>query len=123
MVFGSATAWVQDLSRGNALSARRAALALSAGFGVGPVTAALLAQWAADPLVVPYLPHLVMGAVALAVALTVPAARRAAPSRPAARVAGAAGRAAHPRFWLTVAPAAPFVFGAMSMRSSCSPRR
>ncbi|MFY9667585.1 MAG: MFS transporter, partial [Trebonia sp.] len=39
MVFGPATAWVQDLSGGSALSARRAALALSAGFGVGPIVA------------------------------------------------------------------------------------
>ena len=43
MVFGPATAWVQDLSPGDALSARRSALALSAGFGLGPVAAAVLA--------------------------------------------------------------------------------
>src|SRR6516225_11742702 len=41
MVFGSATAWVQDLSQGSGLSARRAALALTAGFGLGPVVAAI----------------------------------------------------------------------------------
>ena len=64
MVFGPATAWVQDLSGGSALSARRAALALSAGFGFGPVVAAALAQWAPHPLVVPYLPHLVLGVAA-----------------------------------------------------------
>src|SRR6185437_1294520 len=39
MVFGPATAWVQDLSGGDSRSARRAALALSAGFGLGPVVA------------------------------------------------------------------------------------
>ena len=77
MVFGPATAWVQDLSHGDALSARRAALALSAGFGLGPVVAALLAQWAGSaganaPLVVPYLPHLALGTAALAIGLTVP---------------------------------------------------
>ena len=76
MVIGPATAWVQDLSDGGALSARRAALALSAGFGLGPVTAALLAQWAGDPLVVPYLPHLALGTAALAVGLTAPRTRR-----------------------------------------------
>jgi len=68
MVIGPATAWVQDLSGGDALSARRAALALSAGFGLGPVVAAFLAQWAGDPLVVPYLPHLALGAAALGTA-------------------------------------------------------
>jgi hypothetical protein len=74
---------VLDLSAGDAVSARRAALALSAGFGLGPVVAALLAQWAADPLVVPYLPHLAIGAVALAVGLTAQAPSRPAQSRPA----------------------------------------
>ena len=90
MVFGPATAWVQDLSGGSALSARRAALALSAGFGFGPIVAAALAQWAAHPLVVPYLPHLVLGVVALAAVWTVPDVRRAGAPAPAGRP-GAAG--------------------------------
>jgi Major Facilitator Superfamily len=115
MVFGPATAWVQDLADGNALSARRAALALSAGFGLGPVVAAVLAQWAADPLVVPYLPHLVLGAVALAAVLGVPDARVSHEGQ-----AGIPGGWLPPAlrtraFWLTVAPAAPFVFGSMSL--------
>jgi hypothetical protein len=118
MVFGPATAWVQDLSGGSALSARRAALALSAGFGFGPIAAAVLAQWAPHPLVVPYLPHLVLGVVALAAVWTVPDVRRAG----APALAGPAGRrwaapaALRTRtFWLTVAPAAPFVFGSVSI--------
>ena len=128
MVFGPATAWVQDLSGGDALSARRAALALSAGFGLGPVVAALLAQWAGDPLVVPYLPHLALGAAALAVGLTAPATvgagrqaeRTARPVEPAVRRAATAGHrlpaALRGRpFWLGVAPAAPFVFGCASL--------
>ena len=125
MVFGPATAWVQDLSGGSALSARRAALALSAGFGFGPIVAAALAQWAAHPLVVPYLPHLVLGVVAVAAVWTVPDVRRAGAPAPAQRVPAQPGRAARRwaapaalrtrAFWLTVAPAAPFVFGSMSM--------
>jgi Major Facilitator Superfamily len=117
MVFGPATAWVQDLSGGDALSSRRAALALSAGFGLGPVVAALLAQWAGDPLVVPYLPHLALGTAALAIGLT-------APGTPAARAAGQPGPAARRwppaalrtrEFWLGVALPAPFVFGTVSL--------
>ena len=77
MVIGPATAWIQDLSGGDARSARRAALALSAGFGLGPVVAAFLAQWAGDPLVVPYLPHLALGVAALAIGLTAPGTRSA----------------------------------------------
>jgi len=115
MVFGPATAWVQDLSGGSALSARRAALALSAGFGLGPIVAAALAQWAAHPLVVPYLPHLVLGVVALAAVWTVPDVRRAAaPANTTRRWAVPAALRTR-AFWLTVAPAAPFVFGSVSL--------
>jgi MFS family permease len=115
MVFGPATAWVQDLSGGDARSSRRAALALSAGFGLGPVVAAFLAQWAGDPLVVPYLPHLALGAAALAIGLTVPGPRHGQ-ARP-----GPAGRRWPPaalrtrEFWLGVALPAPFVFGTVSL--------
>jgi MFS family permease len=114
-VFGAATAWVQDLSGGDALSARRAALALSAGFGLGPVAAALMAQWAADPLVVPYLPHLVIGTVAFAVLAGAPGTgQRPSPAKPA--VSGWPPAAIRtPRFWLTVAPGAPAVFGSIAL--------
>ena len=118
MVFGPATAWVQDLSGGSALSARRAALALRAGFGAGPIMAAALAQWAPHPLVVPYLPHLVLGVVALAAVWTVADVRRAgtpALAGPAARRWAPPAALRTRAFWLTVAPAAPFVFGSMSM--------
>ena len=117
MVIGPATAWVQDLSGGDARSARRSALALSAGFGLGPVVAALLAQWAGDPLVVPYLPHLALGVAALVIGLTVP-------DSPSARAAGQPGPAARRwppaalrtrEFWLGVALPAPFVFGSVSL--------
>jgi MFS family permease len=132
MVFGPATAWVLDLSGGDAASARRAALALSAGFGLGPVVAALLAQWAGDPLVVPYLPHLALGAAALAVGLTVPAPARRSLSRPGKSASRPGTSASRPgtsatggnwppaalrtrAFWLGVAPGAPFVFGTVSI--------
>jgi hypothetical protein len=121
MVFGPATAWVQDLSGGDSRSARRAALALSAGFGLGPVVAAFLAQWAGAPLVVPYLPHLALGTAALAIGLT-------APGRLTAAGATAANAASEPprrrglppalrtrEFWLGVALPAPFVFGTVSL--------
>ncbi len=129
MVFGPATAWVQDLSHGDTLSARRAALALSAGFGLGPVVAALLAQWAGDQLVVPYLPHLALGAAALGVGLTTPVAQRPQGPRSGESSPGSKGAAVPERaaghglpaalgsraFWLGVAPAAPFVFGCASL--------
>jgi MFS family permease len=111
VVFGSATVWVQELSPDAGLSVRRSALALTAGFGLGPVAAALLAQWAPDPLVVPYLPHLVIGV--LAAVMLVPAPGPAAPVQAPRAWPPAAVRTG--RFWLAVAPAAPMVFASVSL--------
>ena len=121
-VFGAGTAWVQDLSGGDSGSARRTALALSLGFGSGPVAAALLAQWAPDPLTYPYLPHLVIGVAAAAALWRVPgpatesgpAPVRGSASR-ASRASGVPAAVRTRRFWLAVAPAAPVVFGSISV--------
>jgi predicted MFS family arabinose efflux permease len=116
VVFGAATAWVQEVSPDDGSSARRSALALTAGFGLGPVVAAVLAQWAADPLVVPYLPHLVIGttaAVALAGTPERTAGPRIQPRRAGRRWPPAAVRTS--RFWLAVAPASPLVFGSVAL--------
>jgi Major Facilitator Superfamily len=142
VVFGSATAWVQELSHGTGQSARRAAFALTAGFGLGPVVAAVLAQWAPQPLLLPYVPHLVIGVAAAIVIWPAPegsqrparlikarvAQARVAQARVAqARVAQAqAPQARVPRtwppaavrtwrFWLSVAPASPMVFGSVAL--------
>ena len=124
VVFGAATAWVQDVSPdegpsngpSNGLGVRRSALALTAGFGLGPVVAAVLAQWAGDPLVVPYLPHLVIGTAAAAVLAGTPEGSAERPGRPQP-----AGRRWPPaavrtrRFWLAVAPGSPLVFGSVAL--------
>ena len=120
VVFGAATAWVQDVSPdegpGKGLSVRRSALALTGGFGLGPVVAAVLAQWARDPLVVPYLPHLVIGIAAAAVLAGTPERSAERPGRPRP-----AGRRWPPaalrtrRFWLAVAPGSPLVFGSVAL--------
>ena len=120
VVFGAATAWVQDVSPdegpGKGLSVRRSALALTGGFGLGPVVAAVLAQWARDPLVVPYLPHLVIGIAAAAVLAGTPERSAERPGRPQP-----AGRRWPPaalrtrRFWLAVAPGSPLVFGSVAL--------
>ena len=119
VVFGAATAWVQEVSPDEGLSVRRSALALTGGFGLGPVVAAGLAQWVSDPLVVPYLPHLVIGTAAAAVLAGTPegaASRSPAPVRPVAtarRWPPAAVRTR--RFWLAVAPGSPLVFGSVAL--------
>jgi len=63
-VFSAGTAWMQDLSHGAppGAGARRATVALSAGFGGGPLIAGACAQWLARPVLVPY----VLQAAALA---------------------------------------------------------
>jgi MFS family permease len=113
VVFGAATAWVQEVSPDDGLSARRSALALTAGFGLGPVVAAVLAQWAADPLVVPYLPHLVIGIAAAVVLGGAPATRPARTQVTGRRWPPGAVRSR--RFWLAVAPASPLVFGSVAL--------
>jgi MFS family permease len=116
VVFGAATAWVQEVSPDEGLSARRSALALTGGFGLGPVVAAVLAQWVSDPLVVPYLPHLVIGTAAAAALARTPEGAAGRPGRP--RLAGrgwppAAVRTR--RFWLALAPGSPLVFGSVAL--------
>ncbi|KRC63795.1 hypothetical protein ASE12_02840 [Aeromicrobium sp. Root236] len=68
--FAPGSAWVKELSadRPPGTGARRAALALSAGFGSGPLVAGLLGQWLPGPTVLPYVPHLVLmaGVIVLA---------------------------------------------------------
>jgi hypothetical protein len=63
VVFAAGGAWLQELSAGAppGTGARRAAIAMSAGFGAGPLVASLLPQFAPDPLRLPYLPHLALG--------------------------------------------------------------
>ena len=115
VVFGAATAWVQEVSPDDGMSARRSALALTAGFGLGPVVAAALAQWVSDPL---------------AGAVPAPPAHRgsgrgragADAGRRAPGPAQAAVRRRWPpavvrtrRFWLGVALASPMVFGSVSL--------
>ncbi|HEX4256645.1 MAG TPA: MFS transporter [Streptosporangiaceae bacterium] len=120
VVFGSATAWVQELSDDPAASARRSAVALSAGFAVGPAVAAVLAEWAPDPLVLPYLPHVVIGLVAVLLLWPTPETVRRGTGagetgQPAVRRRWPPQAVRTARFWLAVAPAAPWVFGAASL--------
>ena len=121
VVFGSATAWVQELSDDPAASARRSAVALSAGFAVGPAVAASLAEWAPHPLVLPYVPHLVIGLLAVAVLWPAPETAGRAHGGAAAQAPTPQARSWPPqavrsaRFWLAIAPAAPWVFAIASL--------
>jgi len=128
-VFAAGTAWVKELSgppydaeAGEQAGARRAAIALSAGFGMGPVVAGVIAQWAPDPLVLPYLPHLAV------MALVLPGLWRApetifpgGAASPGLLARFRVPAAAHPRFLTVIAPLAPWVFGAAAVSFAVLP--
>jgi len=124
-LFTVGTAWVKELSALSADStpgtgARRAALALTAGFGVGPLVAGPLAQWAPAPELLSYVVHLVLGAAALALL------RRAPETRPASLAGGGRARVLPPAassagFRRVVAPMAPWVFGSVTLAFTTLP--
>ncbi len=120
--FAPGTAWVKELTTGPAgTGARRAAIALSAGFGTGPLVAGVLAEWAPSPTVLPYVPHLVLTVAVAAVAWTTPEPTHAAAGpvdREARRVlATVRGRP----FVLGIVPSAPWVFGAATLAFATVP--
>jgi MFS family permease len=118
------TAWVRETSRppfGSADeqgAARRAALAMTTGFALGPLVAGVLAEWAGAPTVIPYVPHAMLMLAVLV--LLARAVEMHAPDR---------GRAAdhvrfglrNRRFWTVVAPMAPWVFAAPAVAFALLP--
>jgi predicted MFS family arabinose efflux permease len=126
-VFAAGTAWVKELSSppyeaaGEQAGARRAAISLSAGFGLGPVATGVIGQWVPDPFVTAYLPHLLVMAVAIpwlwrcVETVQAPGGGASLVSRlrvPAARQA---------RFVRVVLPLAPWVFGSPSVAFAVLP--
>jgi MFS family permease len=117
VVFGAGSAWLVELSP--ALQTRRAALAVTAGFCLGPLAAGLIADALPWPAVVPYLPHLVLMAAALPGVFSAREtlrpgthARRTPPSPEVRR-----------RFLRGVAPVAPFVFATVAVAFVVLPTR
>lgn len=116
-----ATTWVKELSD-DGRGARRAALALTAGFGTGPLVGGLLAQFAPLPTALPYLVHVLL--MVPVVCGLVRAPETVATGRPRSRSLWRDLRvpaAAHPRFVWLVAPAAPWVFGAAALAFAVQP--
>jgi MFS family permease len=125
--FAAGTAWIKELSSppyedaGEQAGARRAAIALSAGFGLGPVATGVMGQWVASPFVTAYLPHLVVMAVAIPwlwrCSETVTVVRGGPSFGSRLRVPAARQR----RFVAVVVPMAPWVFGAPSVAFAVLP--
>jgi MFS family permease len=131
--FSAGTAWLREASQAAAgrdggddgrTAARRAAVAMTAGFGLGPIVAGVLAQWAGAPSVVPYLPHIALMVAVLAMlrgapeTVTAPAALGGR-GRPAIRLSAPSVRL--PRFRRVVAPMAPWVFAAPAIAFALLP--
>jgi MFS family permease len=66
-VFTVGSAWVGELSAGDGLGARRAAMAQSAGFSLGPLVSGLLGEYAPWPTTLPYVVHVSLVGTALVV--------------------------------------------------------
>ncbi|APT85708.1 hypothetical protein CAQU_12440 [Corynebacterium aquilae DSM 44791] len=105
LVMAAGAAWLKQVSS-PAAGARRATVALSAGFGLGPLVGGMVAEFLPRPDVVPFVVHLVLVALAIPLVWNAPAPPVVAGERrmfPRTAVA--------PRFLLTVAAWAPWVFG------------
>ncbi len=126
--FGPGTAWIKELSdtlepAGAGAGARRSAVALTAGFAVGPLLSGVIVQWLPSPETTAYLVHIAL------VALTLPVVWRASESAPPAGRAGHAPRSGAgvmnvltSRLFLTaVLPTAPWVFGAATVSLAALP--
>jgi len=122
--FGAGTAWLRELSRppfGDATdhaAARRGAMAMTIGFAAGPLVSGVLAQWAPDPGVVPYLPHALLMVAVLAL---VPGAPETVTRGAHVAIGRALPSLRHPRFVKVVAPMAPWVFAAPAVAFALLP--
>jgi hypothetical protein len=106
----TAAAWVVELSDGApGLGARRATIALSAGFGLGPLASGAVAQYLPAPTQLPYAIHVALLGGLLIAARGAPDVGDRAPPGPLLRIE--LGRAGWRSFARGVVPMAPFVFG------------
>ncbi|NMI01740.1 MFS transporter [Pseudonocardia acidicola] len=123
------TTWVKELSQppwdpeaDEGSGARRAALSLTAGFGVGPAIGGVLAQWAPLPMELPYLVHIAITLPVIVWLLRTPETRGSAGAPSGSLWSDLAVPAAgQRRFLRVVVPMAPWVFGAPSISFAVQP--
>lgn len=121
MAMASGAAWIKQLSTDNpAAGPRRATVAVSAGFGIGPLCAGLIAEFLPHPEVLPYLVHIGLVAIILPLIWTVTETQpRATGPRPE-RV-WIPAQAKTKRFFWAVAAWAPWVFGTVTVAFASLP--
>lgn len=117
--------WIKELSDaagdGPTAGARRAALSLTSGFGVGAGVAAILAQWVFWPGQLSYLINIALSVVAFGALVRAPESHQARDTGRTLREDLSIRSARHPRFWVMVAPIAPWVFGACAVAYAVVP--
>ncbi len=110
-----ASAWMQELGASRPMrTSRIIGLVMYGGFGLGPLIGGVFGQWGPGRLVVPYLIHISLIVIGLAVCWTIPetvTARRGEPIRPNLGIPN--GSAAE--FWRVLVPTAFGVFGLPSL--------
>ncbi len=123
------TSWIKELSTppfdptpSAGVGARRPSLTLTLGFGIGAAVTGVLAQSAPAPGQLPYLVHILLGALSIGPLLTasetrVPEKRATGPWWRELRVPAAG----HARFTGLVVPAAPWVFAAAGVAYAIMP--
>jgi len=121
VVFSVGGAWLVELSGASSAgtAARRASVAMTAGFSLGPFTSGIVAQLAPAPTRTPYLVHIGLMVVGIAAALRVPETDSVRRGGPLVRLALPAG--ARRAFWLLLAPAAVPVFAFAALATSLLP--
>ncbi|PXA67311.1 MFS transporter [Cryobacterium arcticum] len=123
------TAWLKELSSAPfdrvarpTAGARRPALTLTVGFGLGAGVSGVLAQWGPLPTLLPYLVHILLSLLVLPFLLKAPE------TVPRSRVHGSlwldlqVPLAGHRRFLRVVLPTAPWVFGAAGIAYAMMPK-
>lgn len=121
VVFSVGSAWLQELSdpARPELAARRAALAMTSGFSLGPLTSGLLAQWAPAPTTLPYLVHTAL--VTLGLLAVLPVAETVLVPRPGRLLQLGLPPGTARTFWLVLAPMAFCVFAFPSVTITVLP--
>lgn len=122
--------WIKELSdpafdpkAKKSSGAKRATMALTAGFGLGAGVAGVLAEWGPIPGQLPYIVHCVISVFAVAGLMTVPETRQSAHLK----VKGSfwsdllVPTIKHRRFLTVVAPVAPWVFGCAGVAYAITP--
>ncbi|OBA70047.1 hypothetical protein A5641_13890 [Mycobacterium sp. 1554424.7] len=113
LAFGTGAAWIRELSSTKAhhqAGARRATIAMTIGFGGGPLVAGLVAQHVSRPELWPYLPQIALSVLAL---FAVNRARGEAPVAPTTNTERRVERdkSLSKHLLVVSAPFAPWVFG------------